>query len=128
VRDNDEVLETEVRWRHGRVSGAFIRTDMGLSLEKNDKRWGHVNMWRNLYKLRKMIETLYGSMFQDCLSHTLGKIPLLKHLGRSPGQGFDHETSLGLGLYLGVVLLTNRSARLLLGRTLRLWRRSYFHF
>jgi hypothetical protein len=85
-------------------------------------------MWRNLYKLRKMIETLYGSMFQDCLSHTLGKIPLLKHLGRSPGQGFDHETSLGLGLYLGVVLLTNRSARLLLGRTLRLWRRSYFHF
>ena len=49
VRDNDEVLETEARWRHGRVSGAFIRTDMGLSLEKNDKRWGHVNMWRNLY-------------------------------------------------------------------------------
>ena len=49
VRDNDEVLETEVRWRHGRVSGAFIRTDMGLSLEKIDKRWGHVNMWRNLY-------------------------------------------------------------------------------
>ena len=56
------------------------------------------------------------------------KIPVLKHLGRSPGQGFDHETSLGLGLYLGVVLLTNRSARWLLGRNLQLWRRSYFHF
>ena len=106
----------------------FYPHGYGTFIGKNDKRWGHVNMWRNLYKLRKMIETLYGSMFQDCLSHTLGKIPLLKHLGRSPGQGFDHETSLGLGLYLGVVLLTNRSARLLLGRTLRLWRRSYFHF
>lgn len=79
-------------------------------------------------KLRKMIETLYGSMFQDCLSHTVGEDPFAETFGRSPGQGFDHETSLGLGLYLGVVLLTNRSARLLLGRNLRLWRRSYFHF
>ena len=45
---------------------------------------------------KSILETLYGSMFQDCLSHTVGEDPCAETFGRSPGQGFDHETSLVL--------------------------------